>query len=335
MATRTPGPFEASGLAYTSSRSAVASPAAESRRGVPLVEIDATLYDDEASAQRAAAVVAPLAPPPIAPPPARVALAVPPSPRIMAPRRGLTRGQRRTIVSSVVGAGSVALLTIGVAWGFTRLPVRGDVAFPAGDPVQDAPPVSVAIAAGVPAALQATAPSVAQPARSARVSRSVAPRAIFADPAIRARSAVLPPPRRASTPTGSPVGIPVSTTAAQSCGQRCGTNVQCMLACRPQGLGAHANPLVGDQPTREQVVQAMDSVRGPVLMCGISLPPTAPRMASVTVSFDPSGHATWASVAAPLQNTPAGDCIVRAVERARVPAFERGPFVVHYPLAAR
>ncbi len=339
MAARTPGPFEASGLPYSSSHSDASSTRpveATALPELPLVEVDPSVFADEETPRAVAARVPPALPiGALLPRVPHHALSVPPSPKVVRPPRGPSASQWRTVIGSAVAATGVAMATMGIAWAFTRIPAPSLVASPGGDPVRDTPPISAAIAAGrsvpSPAAIESRA---ARSTATLRALRRQAQRDVAAaDAAIRARSAAIPPPRRASTPSGSPVGIPVVAAPGQSCGQRCGTNIQCLLACRPQST--RANALVATEPTRDQVAQAMDSVRGAVLMCGISLPPNAPRTASVTVSFDGSGRATWASVAAPLQNTPAGDCIVRAAGRARVPPFERGPFVVHYPFVAR
>lgn len=342
MGSRTPGPFEASGLAYSSSTAAGASGGGasarqgEARRDVPLVEVDASVFSDEvlSIASEGPAVSSPSRPAAIVAFPVTIrALSVPPSPRVSAPcshRAGL---RWRTITVSVGLASVAALILMGAAWAYARRPVPGQVAVLTSDPIRDALPLADTTAVGpdVPAS-GATQSTEGPPVRAARTARRSSSRgAVPTDPAIRARSAVLPPPRRASTPTGSPVGIPIAP--GQSCGQRCGTSVQCLLDCRPSG--SRANVVMGTEPTREQVVLAMDSVHGAVLLCGISLPADAPRTARVTVSFDPGGRASWASVEAPLRNTPVGECIVHAAGRARVPAFVGGPFVVHYPFAVR
>jgi hypothetical protein len=79
----------------------------------------------------------------------------------------------------------------------------------------------------------------------------------------------------------------------------------------------------------------MESIRGAIIVCGMSLPPDAARVANLTIAFDSSGRARTARVAPPFAGTATGDCMERAAERAVLPRFERASFEVRYPFRAR
>jgi hypothetical protein len=57
--------------------------------------------------------------------------------------------------------------------------------------------------------------------------------------------------------------------------------------------------------------------------------------ATVTVMFSGEGSALVVTVAPPFENTPVGECIIRAVRGARVPPFSQRAFSTTYPIPLR
>jgi hypothetical protein len=84
------------------------------------------------------------------------------------------------------------------------------------------------------------------------------------------------------------------------------------------------------QPSRAEVLAALESVRGQVASC---LPPQtrAGAVVQVRVNFASSGRATTAHVSGMHAGTPAGSCIARAARLARVAPFGQAPLAVNYP----
>ncbi len=90
-----------------------------------------------------------------------------------------------------------------------------------------------------------------------------------------------------------------------------------------------AAPMVSgpETPSRNDVIIAMNGVRGAVTACGEGLTGTA----TVFITFANSGHVTSADVSPPLDGTAAGACIASAVSSVVVHPFTRPTFTVNFP----
>ncbi|MEI8259578.1 MAG: hypothetical protein WCJ30_28265, partial [Deltaproteobacteria bacterium] len=106
-----------------------------------------------------------------------------------------------------------------------------------------------------------------------------------------------------------------STSAGGSCASRCHGDIDCLLRCSTQTPAPRPNPGNtgggGDgpeTPSRNDVISAMNGVRGTVTACGQGMTGTA----TVAITFASSGRVTTANVSPPFAGTPAGSCIARA-----------------------
>ena len=334
MEHRTLGPFEASGLPYSDAyevvpvkdRQSSAQPYVKLHGDdVPaplpsIVELDSTLLID-----------APTLPPPIhfnpgeavlAPASVAHVLTVPPSPQYRPPPVRKPRASKRVVAAfAAVATSCVALAALGATW------VQSRVASEHATPAISVEPDSLTdttFAVAIPRITHATATRANREAVATHVERAArVARPMPSEPVIHLRTPALPPnPGATSRATRSIV----YASAGQSCGQRCNGNIDCLLTCRPAGSDARANALVLPEPTAVQVSMAMQTVRGAVLMCVLSLGSNAPAEARVMVTFNSSGRVTGSTLNAPLRNTYAGNCVERAVQRAHVPPFEHPSF---------
>ncbi len=142
----------------------------------------------------------------------------------------------------------------------------------------------------------------------------------------------------AANPGGSNSGSTASA-GGQTCAQRCHGDIDCLLRCSTQSAPApRANPGNSggggggggdgpETPSRNDVISAMNSVRGAVTACGQGTTGSA----TVAITFASSGRVTVANVSPPFAGTPAGSCIARAVRTATVPPFSRPTFTVNFP----
>jgi len=85
-----------------------------------------------------------------------------------------------------------------------------------------------------------------------------------------------------------------------------------------------------DQPTREQVLNAVRAIAPVVAACGQGQHGPAP--ARMTVS-GATGRVSEVSVSGPFAGTPVATCVASAVRGARFPPFRRPTFLVNFPFA--
>ncbi len=83
-----------------------------------------------------------------------------------------------------------------------------------------------------------------------------------------------------------------------------------------------------EQPSRDDVRTALESVAGAVRQCGDG---TTHGTASVRVTVGSSGRVRNALVGGDFDGTPIGSCIARAVRGASFPQFSAESFTVQYP----
>jgi hypothetical protein len=332
------GPFEASGLPYTSASDPIPVRPPEPP---PVVQLDSELLHEIESPPPVVAFAAGtelgLAP---APSPHR--LEVPPSPVIAAepsPQRPtvpasptVPKRHRPRWLFFAFGwllAGSAAFAAAGGAWARSdHEPLQGSAPSPEPDTLLTLPQLRAA-----PPLVDAVRSRPSPPVRSA----SVASRArVVPAVAIQTRNPSLPPQPRASVPGGSPVGTPVQAVAGASCGERCRGNVSCLLACRPDGSGGtYGDATVLTTPTGDQIAIAMDHLRGAVMVCGLGLDSSAPERVRVRIRFASSGQPVSAIALGALAGTATAECVSRAAQRARLPPFRNASFEVDQTFAIR
>ena len=94
----------------------------------------------------------------------------------------------------------------------------------------------------------------------------------------------------------------------------------------PAAAAAGRDGTVAAAPSHEQVAMAARTIRGAVLMCGMSMAVTGPGTCELNLTFDSSGHVANVAVAPPYAGTTFGSCAMRAARRMSVPPFSQPTF---------
>jgi len=159
-------------------------------------------------------------------------------------------------------------------------------------------------------------------------------------PAIRALAVAIETISRTThTETGARLHMPMSCVlqALSVRGHLPDTLAAARVACPTRSGGAatgSGGAAVGgaapESPSRTDVLQAMNAVRTDVINC-IEDPGGS---FNATITFASNGTVTSATMGPGIDGTPFGDCIVRAIRRAVVPAFTNPSFTVSFPFTA-
>jgi hypothetical protein len=210
-------------------------------------------------------------------------------------------------------------------------------------PAVPAPP------AVAPAVVAQSPEPVAPAAAPAVALASPQPAGTDAPPPGRVRKAAAEPEDTAQTPDGAPVAAadkpkaesPAVAAPSASVEEAGAVSAQA-TADKPAGeepaaAEAAANtesaaaeaPALPDAPTREQIMEGFEAVRGDVQTCAAG----GHGLATTNVTIAGAGRVTAVVIEGVFAGTPQGSCMARAVRRAKFPPFAQPTFKVSYPFS--